>query len=190
MYLYMLPVSDRLSPAKEMIVPTPDGGIEHTTAAFEDAETWLRKQDAGDIILFPPQYFLLTLIAKLTSGPTTDILRSRRALLDFVSATPVAQTEGARGRPTSQIPWTDKVMSPHVLFLRKSDGRIVLSLDKPGLELKDTGRGGDWEKVILINFTDKVPKNMEVRDREDVIREERESNGDKELDDGGFVMKI
>ena len=192
MYLYMLPVSDSLSPAKKMIVPTPDGGIEHTAAAFDDANTWLRKQDAGDIILFPPQYFLLTLVAEMiTPGcSTTDIIRSRQALLDFASVTPATQNESARGHLTSQIPWTDKVISPHVLFLRKGDGRVVLSLEKPGPELKSTERGGDWERVILVDFTDHGPKNLEVRDREDVIREERVSHGGNEAGQGDFVMKI
>ena len=40
-------------------------------------------------------------------------------------------------------------MSPHNLFIRVSDGRVVLGLDKPGPELKDSKRGGDWERVAL-----------------------------------------
>jgi 8-oxo-dGTP pyrophosphatase MutT (NUDIX family) len=195
MYLYMLPVSDSLATDKEMVVPTPDGGVEHTAAAFEDASTWLRRQGAGEIVLFPPQYFLLAVVAGFLTPAaggrsTADMLRRRRALLDFATATPAARTEGGRRRPTARIPWTDKVMSPHVLFVSKSDGRVALGIDRPGPELEHTGRGGDWERVVLVSFTDQGPRNLEVRDREEAVRREREPNGDGEPDGAGFVMKI
>lgn len=65
-------------------------------------------------------------------------------------------------------------MSPEPLFTRKSDGRLVLGVDKPGLELKGSGRGGDFEKVVLVHFRKEGPRNVEVRQRTEVLREEKE----------------
>lgn len=84
---------------------------------------------------------------------------------------------GAKG--TAGIPWTEKVMSPEVLFKRESDGRLVLGVDKPGWELKGTGRGGDWERVVLAAFGKEGPRNVEVRDREEVLREHKAEIKDK-----------
>jgi len=72
--------------------------------------------------------------------------------------------------------YKDKVMSPTGLFFRKSDGRSVLALDKPGPELKDSGRGGDKDRVVLVKFGKEGPRNVEVRLRKDVLNEEREDN--------------
>lgn len=71
-------------------------------------------------------------------------------------------------------------MSPHHLFIRKQDKRIVLGLDKPGPELKGSERGGDWERVVLVNFGKGGPTNVEVRRRDDVLEEERQSKAQEE----------
>ena len=78
------------------------------------------------------------------------------------------------------IPWSDKVISPAALFVRRGDGRIVLGLDKPGPELKGTTRGGDWERVVLVNFRKEGPRDVEVRGREEVVKEEREGGEEEE----------
>ena len=70
-------------------------------------------------------------------------------------------------------------MSPAALFVRQKDGRLVLGLDKPGVELKGSGRGGDWERVVLVNFRKEGPKDVDVRGRAEVLREEKE-DGDGE----------
>ena len=57
--------------------------------------------------------------------------------------------------------------------MRKSDGRSVLALDKPGPELADSGRRGDDERVVLVKFSKEGPRNVEVRLRRDVLSEER-----------------
>lgn len=67
-------------------------------------------------------------------------------------------------------------MSPTSLFVRKSDSRVVLALDKPGPELANTGRGGDWDHVVLVRFTKSGPTGVEVRPRDDVLREQREAD--------------
>lgn len=57
--------------------------------------------------------------------------------------------------------------------MRKSDGRSVLGLDKPGPELVGSGRGGDGERVVLVRFSKEGPRDVEVRWRKEVLEEER-----------------
>jgi len=57
--------------------------------------------------------------------------------------------------------------------MRKSDGRSVLALDKSGLELEGSGRGGDSERVVLVKFSKEGPRDVEVRGRREVLEEER-----------------
>ncbi|KAK4129776.1 hypothetical protein N657DRAFT_563424 [Parathielavia appendiculata] len=211
MYLYMLPLLPSETAPSELpplpnnqqhsnttaIIPTPthDGGLEHTAATFDDARTWLARARSGDIILFPPQFYLLHLVSdflqpppsskpppsKQTQHPDNTLsLREyyqsqREVLLTFLRSVPTSQVvDTAR---TDTIPWPDKVMSPTLLFKRKGDGRLVLGLDKPGPELKDSSRGGDWERVVLVDLRKEGPGDVEVRGREEVLREE---NGDAE----------
>lgn len=181
MYLYMLPIS-RSGVPSEMLVPTPDGGVEHTEAIFAPPQTFLSRVASNEMILFPPQYYILTLLTKFLKGPTASVeegpiyyTRQRKQLLKFLKATPTVDTEKAKDHVTSGIPWADKVISPYHLFVRKSDKRVVLGLEKPGLELKDSDRGGDWERVVLVSFGKAGPSQVEVRLREDVLAEEKES---------------
>ncbi|KAK1752696.1 putative nudix hydrolase 7 [Echria macrotheca] len=186
MYLYLLPLST--STASEVVVHTPthDGGVEHTAAKFDDAGEWLEKAQRGEIVLFPPQYYLLTLVAQFLSGApaqSTDThsrehyQAQRDALLQFLRTVPTTRTDSpstGKQHPTANIPWAEKVMSPTSLFMRK-DGRVVLGLDKPGPELKGSGRGGDWDRVVLVKFYKSGPSGVEVRWREDVLKEERDA---------------
>ncbi|KAI1282706.1 hypothetical protein F5Y07DRAFT_195488 [Xylaria sp. FL0933] len=192
MYVYMLPLETSSDPVlsaaqSEALIPTADGGAEITAAHFDDAATWLQKQDRGDITLFPPQYFLLHLLSQfLTGAPpsakeldpsqTTEYYRAQREKLRvFLHTVPTSTHPRAAEHPTSQIPWADKVISPVTLGLRHADRRVILALDKPGSELKGSGRGGDWERVVLVKFDKAGPRNVEVRDREEVLAEEREA---------------
>lgn len=196
MYLYFMPLAESpRTPASDgrpvdvdvVQTPTPDGGVEHTAATFADASEWLRRQRRGEIVLFPPQCYLLTLVAEVFASVTPESVggdqearyaAQRRALADFVRRTPTggeAAGEGAKGKlhPSALIPWSEKVMSPHTLFIRDSDDRIVLGIDKPGPELKGSGAGGDYERVVLVKFAKGGPRDVEVRGREDVLREEK-----------------
>ncbi|KAJ4263639.1 hypothetical protein NW762_006463 [Fusarium torreyae] len=187
MYLYMLPQS-RSSMPSEMLIPTPDNGVEHTAALFAPAQSFLSRAATNSIILFPPQAYLLTLVAKFFQGQSKSsggqgplqIAAQREKLLYFLEQTPTAETEKGKGHKTALIPWGDKVMSPHNLFIRKHDKRVVLGLDKPGPELKGSERGGDWERVVLVNFGKGGPTNVEVRRREDVLEEERKNKSNEE----------
>lgn len=200
MYLYMLPLADSpqtTTPSSEVATaaaarggeaivhtPTSDGGVEHTAATFDEVSTWIAKQTDGEIILFPPQLFLLTLLSDFikpaaaasskSGGGAVDFAKQRKQLLAFLSRTPSISQDGkAASHPTASISWAEKVISPHTLFVRRRDGRVVLGLDKPGLELKDSGRGGDWERVVLVRFQKEGPREVEVRNREEVLKEEK-----------------
>ncbi|RYP05100.1 hypothetical protein DL765_009945 [Monosporascus sp. GIB2] len=195
MYLYMLPLSSSEDPAiaaaqSEAMIPTPDGGTEHTAARFDDAASWLKKQRKGEIILFPPQCFLLQLISQFLTGPppppagsvnnpaggaTEHYARQRERLRGFLNAVPTATEPRAAGHHTARIPWKDKVISPVTLGVRRGDRRSILALDKPGPELNGTDRGGDWERVVLVKFGKGVARDVEVRSREEVLAEEREA---------------
>ncbi len=190
MYLYMLPIStapsSSTSSAQTALIPTPthDGGLEHTAATFDNPHAWLAQARSGAIILFPPQYYLLTLVSQFlplpatttTNPPTPEACQAQRAaLLTFLSTPQSPPTSAAAEKAgTHAITWADKVMSPAALLTRKADGRIVLGLDKPGPELKGSGRGGDWERVVLVRFGKDGPREVEVRGRGEVLEEERE----------------
>lgn len=75
--------------------------------------------------------------------------------------------------------WADKVMSPVGIMMRKSDGKSVLGLDKPGPELKDSGRRGDEARVVLVKFGKDGPRSVEVRPRKEVLEEERAADSSK-----------
>ncbi|MCJ1281015.1 hypothetical protein MMC26_000333 [Xylographa opegraphella] len=183
MYIYFLPLRDAPSDtsttalftdSEAMIAnPTSDGGIEHTTARFLPPSKWLDMSRAGEISLFPPQFFLLHLLAPFLSpvhggeNPSTDELaQQRRRVVDFVTS----------GDP----PWTEKCMSPTGLMWKKGDGRAVLGLSKPGLELEGSGRRGDEERVVLVEFGKGGPRRVEVAWRADVFREERKEEDGRE----------
>ncbi|KAJ0122614.1 NUDIX domain-containing protein [Diaporthe amygdali] len=195
MYLYFMPLADSPrtpggggdGPVDVDVVQTPtsDGGVEHTAATFADASEWLRQQSKGEIVLFPPQCYLLTLVAQIFDSVSLESVggdaearyaAQRRALVDFVRRTPTTSRGEAGGKalhPSALIPWSEKVMSPHTLFIRDSDDRIVLGIDKPGPELKGSGAGGDFERVVLVKFAKGGPQDVEVRGRDEVLREEK-----------------
>lgn len=176
MYIYFLPLSNSdnvynaggISSQKDAVIPSPthDGGLEHTAARFLPPAEWVSMAQSGEIILFPPQLFLLEMIKPFlpTASPsksyTHDELQDQRqALKQFLK--------------TSDPPWGDKVMSPTQLMRRKVDGRNVLALDKPGPELEGSERRGDSEHVVLVNFKKEGPRNVEVRLRKAILAEER-----------------
>lgn len=188
MYVYLLPISRPKAPS-EMLIPTPDNGVEHTAALFAPPQAFLRRAAERSMTLFPPQYYLLHLLARFLTGAGAASLEEgplhyaaqRKRLLSFLRRVPTADTEEGRWNPTSGISWADKVMCPHHLLVRASDGRVVLGLEKPGPELEGSRRGGDWERVALVDFGGGGPRDVEIRRRVDVMREEREAAGDSKL---------
>ncbi|KAL8859116.1 MAG: hypothetical protein Q9178_004379 [Gyalolechia marmorata] len=168
MYLYFLPLAHSGIP-QTLHIPTSDGGVEHTEAQFLPASEWLSLARAEKIILFPPQFFLLKLIADFLNANVSSeakllsagrLQAQRDGLLDFIK--------------TGDPPWGEKCISPWPL---KKDGkRLVMGLDEPGPELEGTDQRGDAERVIWVQFKGKEgTSGMEVGWRKDVV--------DVELDD-------
>ncbi|KAI1638799.1 hypothetical protein F4809DRAFT_598977 [Biscogniauxia mediterranea] len=210
MYIYMLPLSlspanpstnDALPPlsAAEATTPTPtpDGGVEITAARFDDAGAWLARQrqrqgsssGSGDadttaavVMMFPPQCVLLHLLSGILTTTVGGAEAQRERLRRFVSAvpTPPVGTGKKQQHRTAWIPWGEKVISP-VTLGRARDGRTILGLDRPGAaELEEAGRGGDWERVVLVRWERGQARDIEIRGREEVLAEQREADKEKE----------
>jgi len=177
MYIYFLPLTntpsastaDSIPTDSEAMIanPTSDGGIEHTTARFLPPSKWLEMSQAGEIILFEPQYVLLHLLAPLLSPENMactidakELARQREEVLDFVKS----------GDP----PWTEKCISPIQLSGKQEDGRVVVGLHKPGPELEGSGRRGDDERVVLVQIRKDGPRRVGVVWKREVFEGERE----------------
>jgi hypothetical protein len=172
MYIYFLPLTQtsakNIKSEAVIPVPTSDGGVEHTAALFASCKHWLEQATRNDIILFPPQYYLMYLLS-----PFLDIT-SKSLSADELQKQRDSVVEFLKGDGDGKgVLWADKVMSPVGLLMRKSDGRSVLALDKPGPELKDSGRRGDEKRVVLVKFSKEGPRDVEVRLRQDILEEEK-----------------
>jgi hypothetical protein len=170
MYVYLLPLESTAGAQRdtEAVIPTPthDGGLEHTAVAFDDVSDWLARAASGDIILYPPQLYLLKLLGQFLTGPG-DYAAQREALVKFLHTTPT----GPSGHATSSISWADKCISPVPLMINRADGRRILQLHSPGPELKGSTRGGDWDRVVLVNFTAQGARNVDVASRDEVEKD-------------------
>lgn len=157
-------------------MPTSDGGLEHTAALFASCKQWLDQATKNEIILFPPQFYLMWLLSPFLSASssylsTAELQKQRDGVLEFLKG-----DGDGKG-----VKWADKVISPVAILLRSSDQRAVLALDKPGPELKDSTRRGDEKRVVLVKFSKEGPRNVEVRYKKDILNEEREANGESKL---------
>ncbi|KAL4754200.1 hypothetical protein BDW72DRAFT_214645 [Aspergillus terricola var. indicus] len=170
MYLYFLPLpleseKSLLSeiPAEgereEIQIPTSDGGVEIAEAQFLPASEWLGKAARGEIILFPPQFVLLSLAAQfLDKEPRRiapdELQRRREQLIEFVHS----------GSP----PWTEKCISPKVGKFAE-DGRAVLTLEHPGPELEGTDRRGESERAVLVRFQNGSARELSLAWKKDIF---------------------
>lgn len=158
MYVYMLPLD----------APTPDtahdGGLEHTEAEWADVAEWVRRAQAGEVMLYEPQAFPLHVMAPFfPPGPGRDYAAERARLLEFIHRVPT----GDSGHFTAQIPWRDKVMCPYVVGA-VADGRVIISCEHPGPEIGDgERRGGCADRMVMINTWTQNPRNAELVLRKD-----------------------
>ena len=170
MYIYFLPLDSALKPpgSQQMHIATPDGGVEHVAARFLHAQEWLDLSIRKEIVMFPPQFILLSLIAPFLapSGSGRDGL-STNALME--------QRERLRKwiESDGDPPWREKCISPDVVEKVRNHW-MVMGLAKPGPELEGTTRKGDSERVVRVEL-DKViergrqrPRPVEVLWRKDV----------------------
>ncbi|KAL8950281.1 MAG: hypothetical protein Q9222_003685 [Ikaeria aurantiellina] len=164
MYLYFLPLAAAGIP-DALHLPTDDGGVEHTEARFRPASEWVSLAQADKIILFPPQFFLLSLVADFLKVPTSvgseipssETLESQRnELMDFIR--------------TGDPPWGNKCISP--TSLKKDGKRLIMGLNEPGPELEGTNRKGDADRVIWVQFKGKEgTSGLQVGWKKDIVSE-------------------
>jgi hypothetical protein len=172
MYIYFLPLTQttakNISSKSVIPVPTSDGGVEHTAAIFASCSNWLQQASKNEIILYPPQFYLMYLLSPFlttsTSSPPSigELQKQRDKVMEFLKG------DGGDGK---DVKWGKKVMSPIGIGLTK-DGRSVLNLNKPGPELQGSGRSGDEKRVVLVRFGKGGPRDVEVRERKVVLEEE------------------
>lgn len=99
--------------------------------------------------------------------PSLEVLKKEREeVYNYV------QGDGGDG---SGVTWKDKAMSPIGLGVRESDGKSILALDKPGPELKDSGRVGDTMRVVLVKFGKDGPRMLSVAMKAQVLEEIRKA---------------
>ena len=156
MYLYFLPLESGLELGEQtdqMHIPTPDGGVEHTAAIFAWAGEWIESSLRGECVLFPPQFFLLSLVAdflkpSLAEGGEEwrldpDQLEEQRSrLLDF-----------AKGE---EPPWGEKCISPNPI--KKSGDTLWMGMGDAGPELEGSGRSGDKERVLRVELSGEIER--------------------------------
>ena len=152
-------------------VPTPDGGLEHTTAHFLYAREWLDMSRKREIVLFPPQFILLWLIDPFLTPPAPGIQR-------LSTATLLEQRQKLRmwietdGSPS----WGEKCISPDAIKKVKNQ-YMIMGLDQPGPELEGTSRKGDEERVVKVVLDKEIergrqrPRPVEVCFRKDILGE-------------------
>ncbi|KAL1798172.1 hypothetical protein ACET3X_002209 [Alternaria dauci] len=211
MYLYFLPLGS-VSPTKhaappsastpldsgrleegeddEIVIPNPthDGGIEHTAARFLPPNKWIDLARQNRIILFPPQFFLMTLLSPYLAATVTspkspipsiaELQREREKCMEFL-----AKPRMYEGRP--EVSFAEACISPVVLGKGQygeagQDGvggvdedTAVLALDHPSREVEEQeggkGRRGLREWVVTARFKREGPRDVDVRRREDVL---------------------
>lgn len=162
MYLYFLPLEWNTD-QDQSALPTADGGLEATSAAFRPAGDWLSMAQAGEIMLYPPQFILLYLLQRsLVAAQRThpnDYKHQRVRILRLL----------ADGSP----PWKEKFISPRMRTGRHPDGRTILDLDRPGQELEESGFEGEKSLVMLANFSTEGVRDLEVLRSEEVVTRSR-----------------
>ncbi len=180
---------------QETLIPAPphDGGLERMRpAAFDDASSVAGQVPSGrDPPLSAsavPDVARLRLHDGNTSSDGGSPSAAKLSPAGGLVAVPqtdahLARRSGYEGKeaPYRQHPWAEKVMSPTMLFMRSNDQRVVLGLDRPGLELQGTSRGGDFDRVVLVKFRKDGPQGVELRWRDEVVAEER---ADEEAGEG------
>jgi 8-oxo-dGTP pyrophosphatase MutT (NUDIX family) len=172
LYLYFVPVEEE---GNESLHATSDES-ENTAADWKSASEWIALSRRGDIILFAPQFLLLYLVSLHLdrageAAETRQEIETRRAALRLF----VEQD----GNP----PWRDKCISPlNPLGGGRTmrDGRTVLAIDQPGLELEGSGLRGDGERVIFVDGPRAVDVGWRREVEEDHMQTRQEEDGKKD----------
>ena len=166
MYLYFLPLESSSQESSPAQIPTSDGGIEHTEAVFDYADTWLEKSKNGEIVLFPPQVFLLIQIAAflkpLARVDPEASAEKRRAMLEEQRARLLIMVQDEDEDPS----WAEKCISPRPL--RREGAKVVMGLDYAGDEVQGENRRGDLKRVMVWSLGNSGPTDVQVQMRSQV----------------------
>lgn len=175
MYVYMLPLGESsLADNGDYFIPRSDGGKEHNSASFKYADEWTELAENNTILLFPPQFYLLSLLSPFIYKPskevsTVELQKQRNQVVNFLETTP--------NNDNDRVPWAKKVISPTTGNMSK-DGRVILLLDSSGPELNNI-RQGDASRFVLMPIANgSNAKNIEVKSRQELTNyvEEKEKN--------------
>lgn len=173
MYIYFLPLaSDQnsktassllKSSGKEAVIPTPtsDGGKEHTAAQFLPASTWLTRCKNQELILFPPQFTLLYLVAQFLNQDVPNALDPKVMQEQRDQLTAFAKG----GSPL----WKDVCICPQGKG-PGPDGRMVLSLDHQPPELEGSDRVGCKDYSVLVRPTKQGFRDLDIVTKEELAK--------------------
>lgn len=132
---------------KTQQLPTGDGGIEILSARFMVPHLALDAAKGGKIVLFPPQFYLISVLLPFleqSTGLEDHVAKLRRKQL-------VRFAEGEFGKMT---------IEPHILK-KLSDGRVVMGL----------GPNGDKDNVVIVQIAKKgEPRGLELLKTHDVAK--------------------
>ncbi|CAK7236439.1 hypothetical protein SBRCBS47491_009637 [Sporothrix bragantina] len=177
MYLYFLPLDTGAETAKAGDVSATSSSQDNNGASadqtevieaeFATAAAWVQRARNSDIILFPPQLYILSLLAPLLKGTAGNYAAERKAVADLVNGGPAPGED-----PATFVPWADRVISPRLIGKLPDDkqGRAVMTLEYPGPELKNAGRAGDSYRVVVVgNMPPGPPRDLELLLRADIL---------------------
>jgi hypothetical protein len=163
MYVYMLPLGEStLADQGDYFIPRSDGGKEHNSATFKYAEEWTELAQKNKILMFPPQFYLISLLAPFLRKPEkalsrAELQKQRDQVVDFLGNLPAGGED--------QVPWGKKIISPTTGKMSK-DGRAILLLDTSGPEMNNVRRGDTTRVVLMANAKgskDPRERKLEVR---------------------------
>jgi hypothetical protein len=168
MYVYMLPLGEStLADQGDYFIPRSDGGKEHNSATFKYAEEWTELAQSNEILMFPPQFYLISLLAPFLRKPEkelsiAELQKQRDQVVDFLENLPAGGED--------QVPWAKKIISPTTGKISK-DGRAILLLDTSGPEMNNVKRG-DTTRFVLMSVAkgsrDPRERKLEVKSRKEL----------------------
>ncbi|RMZ92150.1 hypothetical protein DV736_g615, partial [Chaetothyriales sp. CBS 134916] len=166
MYIYFVHLKETDNPS---IHATSDE-VETMHPEYKSAREWISLAQAGDVILFPPQFLLLHLISQFldvddsNSNSTADIVDRRRRLYEFITT------------DRTPVPWTHKYISPIATSSPlDEDDRILLQLNRPGPELEGSDLVGDDSRIVLAKFQREGTRQLDVKLKTDVFSDEKQT---------------
>ena len=164
----MLPIGEStLADQGDYFIPRSDGGKEHNSATFKYAEEWTELAQNNKILMFPPQFYLISLLAPFLRKPekplsTAELQKQRDQVIEFLENLPADGED--------QVPWAKKIISPTTGKMSK-DGRAILLLDTSGPEMDNVKRG-DTSRFVLMSVAkgskDPRERKLEVKSRNEL----------------------